>query len=125
MRCLVVVPTYNERENVSSIIESIFQYSPTAHVLIVDDNSPDGTGVLADELHQAEPDRVFVLRRARKEGLGPAYIAGFKFALARNYELIVQMDADFSHDPKYLPIMFEAIETNDLVIGSRYINGIS
>lgn len=125
MRCLVLLPTYNERENLSGIIESIFQHAPEAHVLVVDDNSPDGTGALADELNRAQPDKVFVLHRARKEGLGQAYVEGFKFALARDYELIVQMDADFSHDPKYLPVLFEAIRDNDLVIGSRYVNGIS
>jgi dolichol-phosphate mannosyltransferase len=125
MRCLIVLPTYNERENLSGIIESIFQHAPEAHVLVVDDNSPDGTGALADELNRAQPEQVFVLHRTRKEGLGKAYVDGFKFALARDYEAIVQMDADFSHDPKYLPIFFEALQTNDLVIGSRYVNGIS
>jgi dolichol-phosphate mannosyltransferase len=125
MRCLVVLPTYNERENLSAIIESIQQYAPSAHVLVVDDNSPDGTGVLADELSNAQPEVVFVIHRERKEGLGPAYIAGFKFALARDYEVIVQMDADFSHDPKYLPLFYKEIEDHDLVIGSRYLKGIS
>lgn len=125
MRCLVILPTYNERENLSAIIESIQQYAPSAHVLVVDDNSPDGTGVLADELSNAQPEVVFVIHRERKEGLGPAYIAGFKFALARDYEVIVQMDADFSHDPKYLPLFYKEIEDHDLVIGSRYLKGIS
>jgi len=125
MRCLVVLPTYNERDNLSGIVESIHQHAPNVHIVIVDDNSPDGTGALADELHQSKPDRVFVLHRERKEGLGPAYVEGFKFALARDYEAIVQMDADFSHDPKYLPAFFEALQTNDLVIGSRYVEGIS
>ena len=125
MHCLVVVPTYNERDNLPEIVESIFQHAPTAHILIVDDNSPDGTGAVADQLSEARPDQIFVLHRERKEGLGQAYVAGFNFALARDYEIIVQMDADFSHDPKYLPTFFEAIQTNDLVIGSRYVNGIS
>lgn len=125
MRCLVVVPTYNESDNLTAIVESIIQHAPTAHVLIVDDNSPDGTGALADDLSHTRQGQVFVLHRARKEGLGQAYVDGFKFALARDYEIIVQMDADFSHDPKYLPAFFEAIETNDLVIGSRYVDGIS
>jgi dolichol-phosphate mannosyltransferase len=125
MRCLVVLPTYNERDNLSGIVESIFQHAPNVHIVIVDDNSPDGTGALADELHQSKPDSVFVLHRERKAGLGPAYIESFKFALARDYEAIVQMDADFSHDPKYLPEFFEALKTNDLVIGSRYVAGIS
>ena len=125
MRCLVVLPTYNECDNLSGIVESILQHAPNVHIVIVDDNSPDGTGALADELHQSKPDRVFVLHRERKEGLGPAYVEGFRFALARDYEAIVQMDADFSHDPKYLPAFFEALQTNDLVIGSRYVEGIS
>lgn len=125
MNCLVVIPTYNERENLPGIVESIQQHAPDAHVAIVDDNSPDGTGALADEICQAQPEKIFVIHRERKEGLGPAYIAGFEFALARGYEFIVQMDADFSHDPKFLPLFFEAIKDHDLVIGSRYLNGIS
>ena len=127
MRCIVVLPTYNERDNLKGIVESIFEHAPDVHVLVVDDNSPDGTGQLADELVESMPDKLSVLHRAGKEGLGKAYIDGFKHALSlkENYEAIVQMDADFSHDPKYLPTFFEAIKTNDLVIGSRYINGIS
>ena len=125
MNSLVVVPTYNEVENLPAIVESILEHAPETHILIVDDNSPDGTGALADKLTQARPEQVFVLHRARKDGLGQAYVEGFRFALDRGYAVIVQMDADFSHDPKYLPAFFEAIETNDLVIGSRYVNGIS
>ena len=125
MRCLVVVPTYNERDNLSGIIESIFQYVPEAHVLVVDDNSPDKTGDLADELSRTYPDKVFALHRKKKEGLGPAYVEGFRFALDHDYEAIVQMDADFSHDPKYLPTFFEEIQSADVVIGSRYVEGIS
>jgi dolichol-phosphate mannosyltransferase len=125
MNSLIVVPTYNEIDNLPGIVESILEHAPQTHILIVDDNSPDGTGALADELSQARPDQLFVIHRARKEGLGQAYVAGFRFALDRGYDIIVQMDADFSHDPKYLPAFFEAIETSDLVIGSRYVNGIS
>jgi len=125
MRCLVVIPTYNERDNLSGITDSIVAHAPDVHILVVDDNSPDGTGQLSDELNQAHPEKVFVLHRTRKEGLGPAYVQGFKYALDHDYELVVQMDADFSHDPKYLPAFFEAIKTNDLVIGSRYVEGIS
>jgi dolichol-phosphate mannosyltransferase len=125
MNSLVVVPTYNEVDNLPGIVDSILEHAPQTHILIVDDNSPDGTGALADQLSEARPRQVFVLHRARKEGLGQAYVEGFKFALERGYAVIVQMDADFSHDPKYLPAFFEAIETNDLVIGSRYVNGIS
>jgi len=125
MRCLVVLPTYNESENLRTIVESIQTFAPGAHVLVVDDDSPDGTGALADELSNEQPEKVFVLHRTRKEGLGRAYVAGLKFALARDYELVVQMDADFSHDPKYLPAFFEAARTSDLVLGSRYLKGIS
>jgi len=125
MSCLVVVPTYNERDNLSAIIESIFQYAPEVHVLIVDDNSPDGTGQLADEISSSSTGKVLVIHRPAKEGLGPAYVQGFKLAIERGYDLIIQMDADFSHDPKFLPEFFKAIENNDVVIGSRYVNGIS
>ena len=125
MRSLVVVPTYNERENLSALVESIQQFAPETHVLIVDDNSPDRTGDLADQLCAAQPERIFVIHRPRKEGLGPAYVEGFKFALARDYDLIMHMDADFSHDPKFLPQFFERIADSDLVVGSRYLNGIS
>jgi len=125
MRCLVVLPTYNESENLRAIVESIQAYAPGAHVLVVDDNSPDGTGALADELSREHSEKVFVLHRTRKEGLGRAYVAGFRFALAHRYDLVVQMDADFSHDPKYLPAFFEAARTSDLVLGSRYLKGIS
>ena len=125
MRCLVVLPTYNESENLRAIVESIQTYAPGAHVLVVDDDSPDGTGALADELSNEQPEKVFVLHRTRKEGLGRAYVAGLKFALARDYDLVVQMDADFSHDPKYLPAFFEAARESDLVLGSRYLKGIS
>jgi|SRR5215813_12430357 len=123
MRVLVIIPTYNERENLSAIIEIIQERVPSVDVLIVDDNSPDGTGSLADELAHQHPDKIFVLHREGKEGLGPAYVAGFKFALEHEYDTIVQMDADFSHDPKYLPRFFAEIETADLVVGSRYVDG--
>jgi dolichol-phosphate mannosyltransferase len=125
MRCLVVLPTYNERENLRDLVEGIRRHAPCAHVLVVDDDSPDGTGALADELCGRYPGAVFVLHRGRKEGLGRAYVAGFKFALARGYDAVVQMDADFSHDPKYLPLFFERARESDLVVGSRYLNGIS
>ena len=112
MNSLVVVPTYNEVDNLAAIVESILEHAPETHILIVDDNSPDGTGALADKLNQARPEQVFVLHRARKDGLGQAYVEGFRFALDRGYDVIVQMDADFSHDPKYLPAFFEAIATS-------------
>jgi dolichol-phosphate mannosyltransferase len=125
MACLVILPTYNERDNLSAIVESIQQHAPSAHVLVVDDNSPDGTGQIADELVHKDPDRIFVLHRGCKQGLGPAYVAGFQFALDRNYDTIVQMDADFSHDPKYLPLFLDEINRADVVVGSRYVTGIS
>jgi len=125
MRCLVVLPTYNESENLSAIIENIQRHLPAAHILVVDDDSPDGTGALADDLSAQQPKNIFVLHRDRKDGLGRAYVEGFKFALGADYDVVVQMDADFSHDPEYLPVFLEEINRNDLVIGSRYLKGIS
>src|SRR5947209_9815876 len=92
MRCLVVLPTYNERENLRTIVESIQTYAPGAHVLVVDDDSPDGTGALADELNREQAEKVFVLHRTRKEGLGRAYVAGFEFALARDYDFVFRSE---------------------------------
>jgi dolichol-phosphate mannosyltransferase len=125
MRCLIVLPTYNEIENLREIVDNILQHAPGADIMIVDDESEDGTGALADELCAERPDKVFIIHRPRKDGLGRAYVAGFKFALTRDYEYILQMDADFSHDPSYLPRFFEKIIDHDLVIGSRYLKGIS
>jgi dolichol-phosphate mannosyltransferase len=122
MKTLIIIPTYNELENLRPLLQEIFSYVPGSDVLIVDDNSPDGTGKLADEIHNEDP-RVHVLHRAGKLGLGTAYIAGFKYAVAHNYEAAFEMDADFSHDPRYLPDFLKAIEHADLVIGSRYIHG--
>ena len=123
-RALVVIPTYNERVNLPLIVPQILQQDPRLEVLVVDDNSPDGTGQLADELAAAEP-RVHVLHRPGKAGLGTAYLAGFRWALERGYDLIFEMDADFSHDPKYLPEFLRAVEDADLVLGSRYRNGVN
>ncbi|MEG1933095.1 MAG: polyprenol monophosphomannose synthase [Kiritimatiellia bacterium] len=123
MNVLVVTPTYNERENIEAFVKAVCTALPNADVLIVDDNSPDGTGALAEALATAD-SHVQVLHRKRKEGLGRAYVDGFRWALTRNYDCIVQMDADFSHDPKELPRLVAMIETCDLVIGSRYCNGI-
>jgi dolichol-phosphate mannosyltransferase len=125
MRCLIVLPTYNEQENLRAIVGSIQQHAPAADIVVVDDESEDGTGALADELSQEHPGKVFVIHRPTKDGLGRAYVAGFKFALKRDYELVMQMDADFSHDPSYLPQFFDEIRDHDLVVGSRYLNGIS
>ena len=118
---MVVIPTYNERETLPEMAEAVLGLEGDWRLLIVDDNSPDGTGKLADEIAQREP-RVSVLHRAQKEGLGPAYLAGFREALARaEVDFIVQMDADFSHDPHDLPRLLEAVAEADLAIGSRYV----
>jgi dolichol-phosphate mannosyltransferase len=125
MRAIVVIPTYNELANLETLVAKLRQYAPELHVLIVDDNSPDGTGKLADELSAREPERISVLHRERKEGLGRAYVEGFKHVLQKDYELILHMDADLSHDPIHLPDFFERIKDHDLVVGSRYLKGIS
>lgn len=121
-RTLVIIPTYNERENVGRIVPRVLEKDPAFHVLVVDDNSPDGTGEVADELAADEP-RLHVLHRAGKEGLGKAYIAGFRWGLEREYELLVEMDADFSHHPDNLPEMVEMAQDFDVVVGSRYVDG--
>jgi len=122
MKTLIIIPTYNEFDNLRPLLQEIFSFAPAADVLIVDDNSPDGTGKLADQIH-AENPQVNVLHRAGKLGLGTAYIAGFKYAVERGYDAAFEMDADFSHDPRYLPDFLQKIENADLVIGSRYIEG--
>ena len=124
MKGLVVIPTYNEHDNVGEIVPRILETDPRFEVLVVDDASPDGTGELADRLAAANP-RVHVLHRPGKLGLGSAYRAGFRFALERNYDLVFEMDADFSHDPASLPEFLRAIEDADLVVGSRYLNGVT
>jgi dolichol-phosphate mannosyltransferase len=122
-RVWVILPTYDEAENVERLVAAVRERLPESRrILIVDDNSPDGTGRIADRLAD-EFDDVAVMHRARKEGLGPAYIAGFREALAAGAELVIEMDADFSHDPAYLPQLLRAIENADLVIGSRYVPG--
>ncbi len=123
MRVLVIIPTYNEKENCLPITQAVLSILPEAHLLIVDDASPDGTGELADAYVRSEP-RLHVLHRKGKAGLGKAYVAGFKWALRQGYDRILQMDADFSHDPKDLPRLLEATQTADLVIGSRYKSGV-
>ena len=126
MKPIVVVPTYNEIENLERIVGLIREQPGGFHILIVDDNSPDGTGRLADELSGRHPGEVFVLHRASKEGLGRAYVAGFGHVLKMpEYDAIIQMDADLSHDPAYLPEFMQKLETFDMVLGSRYLNGIS
>jgi dolichol-phosphate mannosyltransferase len=123
-RALVIVPTYNERGNLPLIVPQILEQDVRLEVLVVDDNSPDGTGALAAELAASNP-RVHVLHRDAKAGLGKAYLAGFRWALDRGYDFIIEMDADFSHDPKHLPHLLRAIEDADLVIGSRYRDGVN
>lgn len=119
---LVVVPTYNEIANIETLLAGIHAAVPTAHVLVVDDNSPDGTGRRIDEIAVADT-RVHVLHRAGKEGLGRAYVAGLTWGVQKGYDRIVQMDADLSHDPAAIPALLAASETHDLVLGSRYIVG--
>ncbi len=122
-RALIVVPTYNELDNVRGVAERFLAAIPDVELLFVDDNSPDGTGALLDELCLAEP-RLHVMHRAGKLGLGTAYIEGFTWGLARGYDYLWEMDADGSHDPKYLPQMLALAEDGaDVVIGSRYVPG--
>jgi dolichol-phosphate mannosyltransferase len=123
-RCIVVIPTYNECENLPLLIPQVLAQDSSIEVLVVDDESPDGTGKIADELSREDP-RVHVLHRARKQGLGPAYRAGIAWALEHGADRIVQMDADFSHPPSALPAMLEEIGEYDVVMGSRYLDGIT
>ena len=123
-RALIIFPTYNEKENIEKIVAAVLDKDPIIEVLIVDDNSPDGTGNIADGM-AAENHRVHVVHREKKSGLGTAYIHGFKWAITHQYDYIFEMDADFSHDPDYLPDFLDAIENHDLVLGSRYISGVN
>jgi dolichol-phosphate mannosyltransferase len=122
-QALVIIPTYNEKENIRWIVELVLSQAANLEVLVVDDNSPDGTAAIVTEMAQADP-RVHLLSRAGKLGLGTAYIAGFKWGLARGYAYLIEMDADFSHDPREIPKMLKAIQQADLVLGSRYIDGV-
>jgi dolichol-phosphate mannosyltransferase len=119
---LVIIPTYNEKDNLGPIAQRLHEAVPGADLLVVDDNSPDGTGVLADELAAAS-DWVHVLHRAGKEGLGAAYLAGFRWARDKGYDVVVEMDADGSHAPEQLPRLLAALESADLVLGSRWVDG--
>jgi dolichol-phosphate mannosyltransferase len=121
-RALVIVPTYNERFNIARLIPAILAQDPSLEVLVVDDGSPDGTGAIVDGI-AANNARVHVIHRASKLGLGTAYIKGFRWALERKYDLVFEMDADFSHNPERLPEFLEAIRESDVVLGSRYQNG--
>ena len=125
MRAIALIPTYNERANLAELVGKIRRLVPGLHILVIDDNSPDGTGELADDLAGQDPERFFVLHRPQKQGLGKAYVDAFSQVLKKDYEYIVQMDADLSHDPVYLAGFFESIQGRDLVVGSRYLQGIS
>ena len=122
MQVMVVIPTYNECENVEKIAEAVLSQPADVHVTIVDDNSPDGTGEIADALASRD-ERVHVIHRQGKMGLGSAYIAGFKYALQQGAQYVFEMDADFSHDPAYIPSLLEASRATDVVVGSRYVSG--
>lgn len=121
-KALICLPTYNEAENLPLMVEAIFAEVPTLEILVIDDGSPDGTGAIADAIAERD-SRVHVLHRTAKEGLGRAYIAGFRWALERDYGLVFEMDCDFSHQPKYLHDFLASAERADLVLGSRYIPG--
>ena len=124
MKVLVIIPTYNENENIARIIDAALYTSGSVDVLVVDDNSPDGTGETVKKIQHSNP-RVHLIERERKLGLGTAYIAGFKYAIERKYDYIFEMDADFSHDPKEIPNFLDRINNYDLVLGSRYLRGVT
>ena len=124
VKMVVVVPTYNERDNIEKLIDQVLAQDPAVQILIVDDNSPDGTGLIVDQI-AAVNNRVKVLHRSGKQGLGSAYREGFAVALQDQADYVVEMDADFSHDPKILPLFIEKMREADVVIGSRYLNGVS
>ncbi len=121
-RALVIIPTYNESQNLPRLLPMVLEQDPRLEVLVIDDASPDGTGAVADELASADP-RIHIIHRAGKLGLGTAYISGFKWGLERGYDLLLEMDADFSHDPGHLPQFLEAAHDYDVVLGSRYLDG--
>lgn len=124
---IVIIPTYNERENIENIIRAVFGLEKKFHILIIEDGSPDGTAAIVRTLQEEFPDRLFMVERKGKLGLGTAYIAGFKWALERHYEYIFEMDADFSHNPNDLPRLYAACaeQGGDVAIGSRYISGVN
>ena len=124
---IVIIPTYNERENIENIIRAVFELEKVFHILIIEDGSPDGTAAIVKQLQQEFPDRLFMIERKGKLGLGTAYITGFKWALAHNYEYVFEMDADFSHNPNDLPKLYKACaeQGGDVAIGSRYISGVN
>lgn len=121
-RLLIMLCTYNEAENIARLVPEIFRFAPQADLLVIDDNSPDGTGKLADELAQSDP-RVRVLHRPGKQGLGAAILAGFRYAIEHGYDLLLNLDADFSHHPRHIPALLELMDRSDVAIGSRYVPG--
>jgi len=124
MKTLVIIPTYNEKDNIARIIDSVLHLNVSVDVLVVDDNSPDGTGKIVKDIQQREP-RVRLMERKGKLGLGTAYIAGFKYAIEQKYDYVFEMDADFSHDPVEIPNFLDKINGYDLVLGSRYLKGVT
>ena len=124
MKSLIIIPTYNEKDNIEAITSAVLELPYNFNVLIVDDNSPDGTGAIADTL-SSNNNLIYVIHNSEKKGIGQAYIRGFKWGLERGYDLLFEMDADFSHRPHYLHDFMKAIEDNDLVLGSRYISGVN
>ena len=124
MKSIIISPTYNESKNISTLVRTVFDRNPDIHLLIVDDSSPDGTGQIVSDLQKNHPNLHLETRKV-KDGLGKAYLFGFEWALKHEYDIIIQMDADMSHHPKEIPIMIELLKNNDLVIGSRYVNGVS
>ncbi|MDQ3100304.1 MAG: polyprenol monophosphomannose synthase, partial [Bacteroidota bacterium] len=122
---LVIIPTYDEKENIRDIVSHVIGLRPEFHVLVVDDNSPDGTGAIVKQMQQEWPNRLHLLERKGKQGLGTAYIAGFQWAIAQDYQYVFEMDADFSHDPNDLVRLYEACSTGgaDMSVGSRYVKG--
>lgn len=124
MKKMIIIATYNEKDNIEKMLAEVYENVPDVHVLVIDDNSPDKTYEIVENLAATKySGKLFLIKRAGKLGLGTAYVAGFNWGLARDYDAIGQMDADFSHNPKYLPSMFEALKTYDLVLGSRYVAG--
>ncbi len=124
MKALVIIPTFNEKENISSIIQAVFSQSPPFHVLVIDDGSPDGTAGIVKQLQEINSDRLFLIERTGKLGLGTAYILGFQWAIQMGYDFVFEMDADFSHNPNDLPRLLQAcINGADVAIGSRYVPG--
>ena len=124
MKAIVIIPTYNEKENINSIIDAVLKVQPDIHILVVDDNSPDGT---AEDVRKkmTDNDQIHLIVRPEKDGLGTAYLEGFRYSLDQNFDFIFEMDADFSHNPEDIPRFLEEIKNNDLIIGSRYITGVN